>query len=342
MANRPTQADVARLAGVSRATVSFVLNERFDTRVPISEETRQRVLQAARQLGYEPNVMARSLKSGASLTIGFLLPALHNPHYWEVLEGAEEEITARGYHLALVVSNLNPDREWQALRSLFQQRLDGLILMPTFIDMFPQALKTIKERSTPVVFTHPIEGMDWVFPDVRSGAEQLMDHLLSLDHRRIGFINGVARPSLGQTRLYVYQEKLAAAGLPQEDDLIRCCGYLVEDGYQAARSLLDLPEPPTAIWAINDLLAIGALRAILERGRRVPGDLALAGFDDIALARDVYPPLTTVQMPSKEVGRRAAQLLFTRLGDPKHAPMQELLPTRLVIRQSTDPLAKDT
>ncbi len=337
MPGRPKQIDVARLAGVSRATVSFVLNERFDTRVPISEETRKRVLEAARQLGYEPNVLARSLKSGASRTVGFLMPALHNPHYWDILEGAEETISARGYHLALVVSNLNSERELQALRSLFQQRLDGLILMPTYMDMFPEELRVLKERSIPVVFTNPTVGMDWVFPDIRSGAAQLMDHLLSLGHRRIGVINGVARPNLSQARLEVYQEKMEAAGLPQEADLVRSCGHMMEDGYREARALLDLPDPPTAIWAINDLLATGALRAIHERGLRLPQEVALAGFDDIPFARQLYPPLTTVHMPSQEMGKCAAQFLFTRLEEPDHAPMQELLETRLVIRGSTVP-----
>jgi LacI family transcriptional regulator len=336
MANRPKQADVARLAGVSRATVSFVLNERFDTRVPISEETRKRVQEAARQLGYEPNVLARSLKSGASLTIGTLLPALHNPHYWEILEGAEEEITARGYYMALVVSNLNPDRELQALRSLFQQRLDGMILLPTFMDLFPDELHALKQQSIPVVFTNPMEGMDWVFPDIGGGAEQLMDHLLSLGHKRIGFISGVARPNLSQARLEVYRQKMAAAGTPTKEEWIRCCGYHLEDGYLEAKALLDLPESPSAIWAINDLLAIGALRAAHERGLRVPQDVAVAGFDDIAVSAQLSPPLTTVRMYSQEIGRRAAQILFTRLDEPDHALMQELVKTQLIVRQSTN------
>ena len=334
---RPRQIDVANLAGVSRATVSFVLNERSDMRVPISKETRQKVQAAARQLGYQPNVLARSLKAGSSQAIGFLIPALHNPHYWDTLDGAEEEITARGYHLILVVSNLNPDRELKALHSLFERRLDGMILMPTFMDMFPEELKAVKERAIPVVFTTPMEGIDWIFHDTRSGAEQLMDHLLSLGHRRIGFINGVARPNLAQTRLDVYQEKLASAGIETDPELIRCCGYLVGHGYQEACALLDLPYPPTAIWTINDLLAIGALRAIQERGLRIPQDIALAGFDDITFAQQLYPPLTTVQMQARELGRRTVQILFNRLEKPDFPLVQEMLPTHLIIRESTVP-----
>ncbi|MBN1875343.1 MAG: LacI family DNA-binding transcriptional regulator [Anaerolineae bacterium] len=335
MAKRPTQSDVAKLAGVSRATVSYVLNDRMDGRIPITEPTRQKVLEAAKTLGYEPNALARNLKSGASYTIGLLMPAVHNPHYWDILEGAEEEITEQGYHLALVTANLNPERERRCLQSLFQQRLDGLILMPTFIDMFPDEMGVLAERTSPAVFITPIEGADWVFPDIRGGAEAMMDHLLGLGHTRIGFINGAARPHLSQTREDVYREKVLAAGFALDESLMRQCSHLMENGYQEARALLSLPHPPTAIWTINDLLAIGALRAIHERGLSVPGDIALAGFDDIAFSRQVYPPLTTVHMPAYEMGKRAAEFLFKRLEDPSLEPMQEIMPMQLMIRQST-------
>lgn len=335
MPKRPTQADVARLAGVSRATVSYVLNDRTDGRIPITEPTRQKVLKAAAKLGYEPNALARSLKSGESRTIGLLMPAVHNPHYWDILEGAEEEITAQGYHLALVTANLDLQREQRCLHSLFQQRLDGLILMPTFVDMLADEMDLLCARACPAVFVTQIEGADWVFPDIQSGAEAIMDHLLGRGHTRIGFINGAARPRLSQTREDVYRAKIIATGLPLDAHLIRHCGPLIQDGYCEARALLDLSDPPTAIWTINDLLAIGALRAIHERGLSVPDDVALAGFDDIAFAAQLYPPLTTVHMPAREMGRRAAELLFKRIENPQGELMQEIMPVHLVIRQST-------
>ncbi len=335
MRKRPTQADVAQLAGVSRATVSYVLNNRADGRIPITEPTRQKVLEAAAALGYEPSALARNLKMGTSRTIGFLMPAVHNPHYWDILEGAEEEITAKGYHLALVTANLDLERERRCLQSLFQQRLDGLILMPTFIDMLTDEMDLLCERTCPAVFVTQEEGADWVFPDIRGGAEAMMEHLLELGHTRIGFISGAARPHLSQTREDVYCEKLTAVGLPLDKNLIRHCGPLMQDGYLEARVLLDVPDTPTAIWTINDLLAIGALRAIHERGLCVPNDVSLAGFDDIAFAEQLYPPLTTAHMPAKEIGRRAAEFLFKRLENPQCEPMQEIMPMRLVIRQST-------
>lgn len=337
MAKRPTQADVARLAGVSRATVSYVLNDRTDGRIPITDQTRHKVLAAATKLGYAPNALARSLRSGTSRMIGFLMPAMHNPHYWDILEGAEEEITAQGYHLVLVTANLDPERERQCLQSLFQQRLDGLILMPTFIDRFTDELQLLAERDSAVVFIRPMEGSDWVFPDIRAGAEALMDLLLGLGHERIAFINGVARQNLSQTRLDVYLEKITAAGLEVDPVLVRECGPLVDDAYVETQALLALPNGPTAIWTVNDLLAVGALHAIHERGLCVPDDIALAGFDDIDLAEQLYPPLTTVRMPARELGRRAAEFLFERLEDPDLEPMQELMPMALVVRQSTSP-----
>ncbi len=338
MTQRPKQADVARLAGVSRTTVSFVLNNRSDSRVPISEKTRQKVLQAASQLGYEPNDIARSLRSGTSTTIGFLMPTMQNPHYWEILEGAEEEITARGYHLSLVIANLNPERERFCIRSLLQHRLDGLILIPTFIEMYAAERDMLHKNRTPIVYVFPVEGATCIQPDIRGGAEAMMDHLIALGHQRIGLINGTPRQELTHSRLEVYREKLESAGLPVEDDLIRFCGPAIHDGYLAAHELLALPRPPSAIWSINDILAIGALHAVYERGLHVPVDVALAGFDDIALAEQLSPPLTTVHSPARELGRRAAEILFWRLENPRAEPVQEVLPTRLVVRQSTLPL----
>jgi DNA-binding LacI/PurR family transcriptional regulator len=332
---RPTQADVARLAGVSRATVSYVLNDRTDGRIPITDATRQKVLEAAEKLGYIPNALAQSLQSGSSRTIGLLMPAVHNPHYWSILEGAEEEITDQGYYMTLVTANLDPERERQCLQSLFQQRLDGLILMPTFLDTVIDEMERLSHRTSPVVFVTPAEGVDWVFPDIRGGAEAMMDHLLGLGHQRIAFINGVARRHLSMTREAIYTEKIEAAGLSLDDNLLRHCGHLMEDAYAETQVLLDLADPPTAIWTVNDLLAIGALRAIHERGLRVPQDVALAGFDDIEFAQQLYPPLTTVRMPAYELGLRAAEFLFDRLEQPRCALMHEVMPMELVIRQST-------
>jgi LacI family transcriptional regulator len=343
MAKRPTQADVAQRAGVSRATVSYVLNKRTEGRIPITEETRHNVLKAARELGYTPHALARSLRSGLTHTIGLLIPDTNNPHYMDLLSGVEAEVVAQDYYLVLVSATLDPERERHCLRSLVQQRLDGLILAPTFADLLEQEIEDLLEHTSPVVFVNYRPDADCAYADVRSGAEALMDHLIALGHQRIGFVHGVARDGLASTRMAVYRAKSDTLGMHSPSGepgrtagpMIVNCGHTMEDGYQAARQLLDLDEPPTAIWTVNDLLAVGALRAIRERGLRVPEDISLAGFDDIAIAAQLYPPLTTVAMHAQEVGRRAARLLFRRIEDPALEPLQEMLDTELVVRAST-------
>jgi DNA-binding LacI/PurR family transcriptional regulator len=251
----------------------------------------------------------------------------------DLLAGVEEVVVEHDYYLVLVSATLDPERERHCLRSLSQQRLDGLVLAPTFADLFEGEIEELLDHTNPVVFVNPYPDADCVYADVRSGAEAMMDHLLSLGHTRIGFIHGVARDGLASARIAVYREKASAPSA----SLIAHCGHTLQDGYLAARELLDLEQPPTAIWAVNDLLAVGALRAIRERGLRVPEDISLAGFDDIAFAAHLYPPLTTVDIHGKEVGRRAARLLFRRIQDPGLDPMHEMVDTELVTRSSTAP-----
>jgi DNA-binding LacI/PurR family transcriptional regulator len=337
MSRRPTQVDVARLAGVSRATVSYVLNDRTEGRISITEETRKRVQDAARELGYKPHALARSLRSGLSNTVGLLIPDTHNPHYLDILSGAEQVVMKHDCYLVLVSASLDPERERHCLRSLFQRRLDGLILVPTFADLFADEIEELLAGTDPVVFVTPQPTADCAYANVRGGAEALMDHLIALGHRRIGFVHGVARKGLAQQRMNVYRQRIEMLGAPADECLIRDCGHTIYDGYLATRELLALDPPPTAIWTVNDLLAIGALRAVRERGLRVPHDISLAGFDDIELAAQLYPPLTTVNIHGEELGRRAAQTLFRRIENPDCGPIQQTIDAELVVRQSTAP-----
>lgn len=333
----PTQEDVAEVAGVSRSTVSIVLNNRTDRLIRISEETRQKVRTAARQLGYEPNALARSLRSGQSHHVGVLVPNLFNMHYLEILDSIERELTGTGYHLTLVVTNFDPERERGCFRSLFQQRLDGLILMPTFWDVMPDEMATLAELGRPAVFLTPgTDGHDSVVSDIGSGAMAMMEHLLSLGHCRIGFVNGVARGELTERRQRAYRDQLAAAGIPFDPELFVKCGPTMDDGYDATLRLLELDPPPTAVWTINDLLAVGALRAIQDSGLRVPDDVALAGCDGTALAAQLSPPLTTIQIPAADIGRQAVDLLLQRIEGATGDPVQVVLATDLVVRHSTD------
>jgi LacI family transcriptional regulator len=340
---RPTQVDVAKRAGVSRATVSYVINGLANGRVTISEETRHRVLEAVAELGYVPDARAQSLRSGDTNTIGLIVPDIRNPHFWEHAEGVEQEARASGYNLLLTDTALNDEYAEDIFKNLSRRRIDGLIMMGGFIDQSKEAkdiLTKLLKRRLPIVelIDHDVDyEVDFVMSDYRAATREVMSYLLSLQHRRIGLIYGVAAPALAEDRLQPYQESLLAAGLPLDQELIARCGPTIEDGFQAALQLLRLPVRPTALIAINDLLAVGALRAAGDLGLNVPRDLSLVGYDDIHMAKYLTPRLTTVSKDAVKVGREAVRLLLARIEEPNR-PAQKLdMPIRLIIRESTGP-----
>jgi LacI family transcriptional regulator len=336
---RPTQNDVARLAGVSRATVSYVINDRHEGPIMITEETRQKILASADQLGYEPDAAAQSLRMQVSRSIGVLIPDLHNPHYWQIVTGVEQILQTRGFDLLLTSTSLLPDREYSALRSLLRRRVDGLILNLTYSDQDQQEIKTIINRRNPVVTLGEAHiELDSVSPDERNGCLQLFHYLFDLGHRRIAYIHGVAHHPLGLPRLETYQQMMSETGQRDNKPNIEYCGARISDGYQAAQRLLDRDPRPTAIMVINDLLAIGVMHAVAERSLRIPEDISIAGFDDIVQSAFLNPALTTVQMQAEEMGRSAARLLFERMADPERAPQHRIIPTLLVKRASTGPV----
>lgn len=349
---RPTQADVARLAGVSTATVSYVINGLADGRVPISEETRQRVLKAIEELGYEPDARAQALRLGRTKTIGLILPDIHNPHFWQTADGVEQELRAAGYHMLLSSADLSPDYGKEIFKEM-SRRTDGLILMSAVIFQSEGAqriLSQLLKRRFPIVKIGEHPAVDCVVSNYEAAAREAMTHLLSLQHRRIGLIYGVRPPwcspetvnlpvdsSGGLDRLVAYRESLQAAGLPVDPDLIVTCGTTIEDGYKAALQLLQLPARPTALVAINDLLAIGALRAANDLGLRVPADLSLVGHDDIPMASYLTPRLTTSSKDMVRVGREAVKLLLARIQDPDRPHQRMEVQARFIIRESTGP-----
>lgn len=342
---RPTQVDVAQLAGVSRATVSYVVNNQTGGRVPISEETRQRVLEAIAELDYVPDARAQALRSGSTKTIGLIIPDIHNPHFWEIADGVEQEAYAAGYHILL--SSIPPENKYaeDIFNNLSQRRIDGLIMVPSFIYHSKEAQKTLAQllkRRVPIVGIMANHGeasydIDRVISDYRDTTIEVMTHLLSLQHRRIGLIYGIAVPELGNDRLLAYRESLQRAGLPIDPNLVVECGPTIEDSYQATRQLLELPSRPTALLAINDFLAIGALRAIRDLNLNVPQDISLVGYDDVPLAKYLVPRLSTASKNGEKMGRKAFQLLLARLQN-LDLPRQEIkLPARLILRESTGP-----
>jgi LacI family transcriptional regulator len=333
---RPTQMDVARAAGVSRATVSYVLNNQTDQRIPISPETRQRVLETIAMLGYQIDARAQALRSGETRTIGVLLPLYENPFFWELLRGISDEAQAAGYSLLLTHNPLTPELEVQSVREMAEQRVDGLVMIIGF-KLVPEAvLAQLRHSHRPVVEISCCPSQfDYVQQDYLQAALALMQHLLDLGHRRIGFLQGVTTPSQGVDRLQAYRIALEQAGLPHDESLLVQCGEHLADGYQAAYGILSRPDRPTALMTINDLLSIAALRAAADLGLRVPHDLSIAGFDDIPFAEYTIPRLTSISTQPVETGREAVRMLLKRIANPDAEQYSALSPWQLRIREST-------
>lgn len=333
---KPTQTDVASLAGVSRATVSYVINGKTALGVNISDETRQRVLNVVDELGYVVNAGAQALRRGDTKTIGVLLPLYENPFFWDVLRGVCREAHELGYKVLFTNSVLNTKKADQTVAELAEQRVDGLILL-TELESLPEPMtKQLRESTRPVVeISSTTSHFDHVKQDYGEGTKVLMSHLVELGHRRIAFLYGVHKPNQGQDRLPVYRRFLEDAGIAPDESLIYRCGPTMEDGYRAARDLMQHADPPTAIVALNDLLGIATIRAAADLGLQVPGDVSVAGFDDIPFARFVVPRLTTVAGDPEQNGRDAVQLLIKRLKEPDRP--NEVITARweLCVREST-------
>jgi LacI family transcriptional regulator len=308
--------------------------------VPISEETRQRVLDAIEELGYEPDARAQALRSGSTKTIALIIPDLRNPHFCEYATGIEEAARAAGYHLLLSSTTMNDEYAVEIFRDLARRRFDGLIIASSFILESEEAQATldqVRQRGLPIVELSENYGVDSVAADYSVATEEVMAYLFSQGHRRIGLIYGIGGREYAEDRLQPYRVSLETAGIEVDAGLMAECGPTIEDGYQAAKKLLELADRPTAIIAINDLLAMGALRAATDAGLRIPQDLSLVGFDDIPMANYVIPRLTTVSKDARTLGTKAFEVLMARMQSPDLPRQRIQSPARFIIRESTGP-----
>jgi LacI family transcriptional regulator len=334
--HKPTMKDVARLAGVSYQTVSCVVNN-----IPVvKEETRLRVLEAIQSLNYIPNTTARSLRSGKTRIIGLMIPDAHNPFFWQIVTGAEDEANKNGYNLLLSTTSMNLDREWIAFRALLAERLDGIIPLLTYPEEFVDDLKKLQKKKFPFVLFNSSSKFldaDVVRVHYENAAQELMQQLLQSGHRRIALICGIGRPGLGSDRVATYQESSIKAGITPDPRYLIYTRNTVQDGFEAACRLMQMEPRPTAIIGINDLMAFGAMQAVLQQGYRVPQDFSIAGFDDIQISSLLAPPLTTGRADGVEIGQLCVRLILQRLASPELPPQRVHLPTRLIIRGSTGP-----
>jgi LacI family transcriptional regulator len=328
----PTMRDVAHRANVSIATVSHVINK---TR-PVSSELRERVYAAMEALGYERNVVARALRSKQSLTIGVIVPDSTNPFFAEVMRGIEDVSLAREYSVILCDTRGDLATEELHTRNLVAKQVDGIIYIAAGKGY--THIEKLIARSLPVVLVErdPLEmAADAVLISNFDGGYAATSYLTGLGHRRVACITGPSRLTLRGDRLEGYRRAMEDAGLRVQEQMVQGGDFSCGSGYRAAKTLLALPQRPTAIFAFNDLMALGVLRAAHEAGLQVPDQLSVIGFDDIYLASFAMPALTTIRLPKHEMGRQAADMLLRRIDDGLHPSQRQQLPIELIVRRST-------
>ena len=323
--------EVAEKAHVSVTTVSHVVNQtRF-----VAPETETRVRQAMADLNYRPNTLARSLRRGETKTIGLILPDSANPFFAESARLLEEFAFQQSYSLILCNSNGDLEKERLYTEVLFNKQVDGIIFMAAGDDT--QSLQELIDRQLPVVVVDRILDhldVDAVITDNLQSGHMAARYLIENGHSRISIIRGPSNVNPSAQRVTGFRQAMKEAGLVVDAEFEACGDFHPESGYRAAMSMLRLSPPPTAIFACNDLMAIGALKAVREAGLSVPEDISLVGHDNIEMASYIQPALTTISQPVEELAATAIKLLLERIEQPGLAPRRIVLPNRLVVRQS--------
>ncbi|PPC67807.1 transcriptional regulator RbsR [Pantoea sp. ICBG 985] len=324
--------DVARLAGVSTSTVSHVINNnRF-----VSEQVRDRVEQAIRELNYAPSALARSLKIKQTRTIGMLLTASSNPFYSEVVRGVENSCYERGYSLILCNTEGDEERMNRSLETLMQKRVDGLLMMCTETHL-PSAEILNRYPSVPMVMMDwaPFEGRGDIIQDnALLGGELATQYLIDRGYTRIACIAGPLDKTPARLRLDGFHQAMAASGLAVSPGYVVDGDFEFQGGFNAMNQLLALDPPPQAVFTSNDAMAVGVYHALYQAGLRVPQDMAVMGYDNIELARYLTPPLSTIHQPKDELGELAIDTLIHRMSDPDASQQTLVLTPELVERGS--------
>lgn len=330
----PTIQDVAKKAQVSTATVSRVINESGF----VSDELKKKVHQAMEALDFRPNSFARSLRKNQSYLVALMISDISNPFFTSLVRGVEDVVNKSGLNLILCNTDENEDKERTYVEILCEKRVDGVIMAPaghsrSHLEMFAR-------HGIPVVFVDRVlqdVKVDAVLLDNIGGAYKATTHLLKLDHRRIGIITGKQDISTTWEREEGYRKALADFGIEYRPELVVSSNSRSDSGYEAARTLMNLRERPTAIFTTNNLITIGAVQFLKESGVKIPGDVALVGFDEFESTTIVDPPLTVVAQPTYKIGKAAAELLVKKVkrkaGEPGRVKVIRLEP-ELVIRKS--------
>jgi LacI family transcriptional regulator len=331
--------DIARRAGVSPSTVSRVL---AGSSHPVNVETQDRVIRAARELNFRPNLLARGLATSRSNVLGAIVHDISDPYFGAVVRGLEESARAGNYHLFVCGSDRDAVRELAQVEALMSRRVDALIFTgggiddPSYQSKLRHVLADYRRQGGVVVQLAPAAlAARRIEPDNHGGTEIVVQHLAELGHRRIGYVAGPKHIRTSTIRLEGFRAGLAAAGLPADDRFIACGDFSVAGGAKAAGELVSARLDVTAIVAANDITALGVLDELDRRGIRVPEDVSVAGFDDIEVASLVRPRLTTARIPLAELGRAGAEMAQALLAGKR--PRSVVVPAKLVVRDSTGP-----
>jgi DNA-binding LacI/PurR family transcriptional regulator len=329
--------DIAKAAGVSQSTVSRVLND-TPTSVPIAAETRDRVQEVAKRLGYRPNPLARGLRGARTMLLGVIVREITDPFFAMAIEALSTEALARGYNVVLGSAHSKAD-EAIALRAVLETRhCDAIVLLGDMRDE-PKFLDDLRASQTPVIALwhgSELEGVPTVNIDNRAGMVAALDHLVDLGHSRIAYIGGRPLGDIRERRT-AYVEYLEEHGIEVPDEYVQNVSNDPAGGDAALRTLLDLDQPPTAVVCTTDHLATGVLHAAADLGVDVPGALSVVGFDDIPIASYTVPSLTTVHMPVNEMTAVAARMAMDEPEDGAGPLESVVLSPRLVVRMSTGP-----
>jgi len=324
--------DVANRAGVAPITVSRVVNNSGY----VSSATRQRVEAAAAELNYVPNMLARSLRSNRTDTLALVLTDITNPFWTTVARGAEDSASAHGFSVIFCNTDEHEAKQDQYLSMLLRKRVDGFLYVPA--NDRPDPIVQIHKQGIPVVvLDRKIHGVDvdFVRSDSKDGAEKLISHLLKLGHKKIAIFNGPPNIATARERLAGFKIAMTKAGQEFDESLVFSGEFTVESGRQMVKQLLQRESLPTALFAANNFIAIGAIQALRSNGLRVPEDISLVCFDDIPTSHMIEPFLTVVAQPAYQIGQRAAELLVTHITQSGKQDFQDIVfAPELIVRNS--------
>jgi LacI family transcriptional regulator len=326
-----TLEEIATATGFSVPTVSRALT---NPDYPLSAATRQRINEVAREMGYKPNLTARSLRTDQSNTIGIIVDDILSPFAPRILRGIQDVLKQHGYLNLIINSDWYPDVEREAISTLLSRPVDGIIFVE---NAHLKDNDTLHRSRKPYVFVHRFIGAkvtNSIVPDNYDGVILAIQHLVSLGHRRIAFINGPDGYPVAQQRLEAYKAELAAQNLEFEPILVDKGDWEYEGGYKAAKNILKVAHLPTAIFVANDVMALGAIDAIQEAGLHVPNDLAIVGYDNRDFTSIVHPKITTVTIPAYEMGQLAAEFLLKQLREGWQEMDEIKVKGRLLIRET--------